>query len=1075
MVSAIITGFVLVIAFIVPPASATTVATFTDLQAAFADPASAGGTATLTGDLSGDTLTLAAGTTLTLDLSHATLTTTGRITLGAGSTLRITAPGPAGDGMLVSVGITTAGATLTIDGSAVVRVTSAELSHAAIGGGPGQSGGTITIGGNANVTATSPVGTYSNGAGIGGGTNGAGGTIHITDSAIVAATGGTLGAGIGGGGNSRNPGLGAGGTLTIDGAAQVTATSGEAGAGIGGGDGAGAGSIAIGGTANVRASSVTWGAGIGAGGQGGGGGSLTVTGNPTIHAQASFGHALGSGDHGTSIAVHLLGGTTTVAGPNAFGGTDFGSLEIQSPGRMIVASDSTLTVPNGTTIPGNGFLSGDGTVVNQGAILLPTANISWEPVALAVAPKNYLVSFDASPGAPTVPAVRVFASTFTAGDRLFPPDPTRTGYTFRGWNTAQNGSGTTVTATSTLTASITAYALWQGASQTTVSAPTGVLVAGRTIDVPVTVTSAQGDGAAVVGQVQLHVDGVAVGGPVAYSGSPMTVPYPNPTAGTHTIRVDYSPSVPTNTRFTASSGSTSLTVISQAAATTGIVVATTPGTPVTGDSKTFTATSVDADGVPIADVTTSTTFTSSVLVDVVAGANISFPTDGTRTITGTFGALTGTLGVTVAPVPTTTTVALPTGVLAAGRQIDIPVTVAASTATGSPPPPVGTLRLYVDDAAVGPAVNYLGAVTTVPYANPTAGSHTIRVDYSPLPGYWVASYDSRSLTVLSVADAATSIEVTTTASGPVVGDTVELSAEAFDADGQSLGDVTADTSFTSTVSADLVTGADVVIRTAGSRTLTGTFASLTDSVSVSAVPTPTTTIAAFTGIAVVGRPVDLQVAVRAAKTGAPAPQGTVQAFFGATAVSEPVPLAAAGTAVLPVTLATPGTTSLEIRYTPGAEWLTSASSFEANVLTVTAAVARLEITPSQTRARVGDTITLTAQGWDSQGGSLGDVTALTNFRSQTSGDIVEGNRVTFTHASVHRLVGTLGSANDETTVTVVANADGDGSTGDGTGEGSVDAPLATTGVEGVAALITLMTATLLGGAVLLGVARRRRG
>lgn len=84
---------------------------------------------------------------------------------------------------------------------------------------------TITINGG-DITATGG----SNGAGIGGGYGGAGGTITINDGDITA-IGGLNGAGIGGGSNG-----GAGGTITINGGG-ITATGGSNGVGIGKGSG----------------------------------------------------------------------------------------------------------------------------------------------------------------------------------------------------------------------------------------------------------------------------------------------------------------------------------------------------------------------------------------------------------------------------------------------------------------------------------------------------------------------------------------------------------------------------------------------------------------------------------------------------------------------------------------------------------------------------------------------------------------------------------------------------------------------------------------------------------------------
>ena len=96
---------------------------------------------------------------------------------------------------------------------------------AGIGGGNDRSGSNITITGNAEVTAQGGHGA----AGIGGSDDNDGRNITISGNAEVIATGGSLGAGIGGGC------WGSGSDITITGSAEVTAQGGVGGAGIGGG------------------------------------------------------------------------------------------------------------------------------------------------------------------------------------------------------------------------------------------------------------------------------------------------------------------------------------------------------------------------------------------------------------------------------------------------------------------------------------------------------------------------------------------------------------------------------------------------------------------------------------------------------------------------------------------------------------------------------------------------------------------------------------------------------------------------------------------------------------------------
>lgn len=56
-----------------------------------------------------------------------------------------------------------------------------------------------------------------------------------------------------------------------------------------------------------------------------------------------------------------------------------------------------------------------------------------------------------------------------------------------------------------------------------------------------------------------------------------------------------------------------------------------------------------------------------------------------------------------------------------------------------------------------------------------------------------------------------------------------------------------------------------------------------------------------------------------------------------------------------------------------------------------------------TEARVGDTLTLLADGYDAYGNTHGDVTADSTITSDQAGDVIVGNTVRFTHASPHIL------------------------------------------------------------------------
>ena len=147
---------------------------------------------------------------------------------------------------------------------------------AGIGGGHDRSGSNITITGNAEVTAQ---GGYS-AAGIGGGDDNDGRNITISGNAEVIAIGGSLGAGIGGGST-----CGDGSYITIEGNAKVTAKGGDYAAGIGGGESCDGSNITITGSAEVTATGGSMGAGIGGGACCTGSENITVSGDAQVKAQ----------------------------------------------------------------------------------------------------------------------------------------------------------------------------------------------------------------------------------------------------------------------------------------------------------------------------------------------------------------------------------------------------------------------------------------------------------------------------------------------------------------------------------------------------------------------------------------------------------------------------------------------------------------------------------------------------------------------------------------------------------------------------------------------------------------------
>ncbi|UFU03752.1 leucine-rich repeat protein [Ruania suaedae] len=90
-----------------------------------------------------------------------------------------------------------------------------------------------------------------------------------------------------------------------------------------------------------------------------------------------------------------------------------------------------------------------------------------------------------------------------------------------------------------------------------------------------------------------------------------------------------------------------------------------------------------------------------------------------------------------------------------------------------------------------------------------------------------------------------------------------------------------------------------------------------------------------------------------------------------------------------------------------------------------ASLASIEVRASATTVDEGETVTLTAEGFDDEGVSLGDVTAETVFTSDVATDEVDADQVTFPTASDHTITGTHASGvSDAVVIEVIPAATG---------------------------------------------------
>ena len=162
-------------------------------------------------------------------------------------------------------------------------------------------------------------------AGIGGnkGSSYNAGTITVNGGQITA-TGGYSSAGIGGA-SEDYPYLGSAGNITIHGNANVVATGGKYSSGIGCGSGGIGGSITIDGNARVQARALEGYSGSGAAigsGRGGYVNSITISGGTVIATGANMGSAIGNGNSnsgGDGGTISITGGDVTATATGSWG------------------------------------------------------------------------------------------------------------------------------------------------------------------------------------------------------------------------------------------------------------------------------------------------------------------------------------------------------------------------------------------------------------------------------------------------------------------------------------------------------------------------------------------------------------------------------------------------------------------------------------------------------------------------------------------------------------------------------------------------------------------------------------
>ena len=139
-----------------------------------------------------------------------------------------------------------------------------------------------------------------------------------------------------------------------------------------------------------------------------------------------------------------------------------------SPAFITVTYASTYGTLATVTRTGYTFASWNTAADGTGSTITSASTVSITSTQTLYAqwtPNTYTVTFDGNGGGSPTPATKSVTYDAAYGTLA---TVTRTGYTFASWNTAANGSGSTITAASTvaITAAQTLYAQWTANSYT---------------------------------------------------------------------------------------------------------------------------------------------------------------------------------------------------------------------------------------------------------------------------------------------------------------------------------------------------------------------------------------------------------------------------------------------------------------------------------------------------------------------------------------------------------------------------------------------------------------------------------
>jgi uncharacterized repeat protein (TIGR02543 family) len=195
-------------------------------------------------------------------------------------------------------------------------------------------------------------------------------------------------------------------------------------------------------------------------------------------------------DLGWSPSTPVTTGTDYTLSYDANGGTGTTPTSVTATvGSALTIATNTGPTPlvrtNYTFTNWNTQANGLGTTYAPGAsTFMPGSNVTLYAIWTGV---DHTLSYDLNGAAGTPPTSQTVTHDTTA--TVTSSVPTRTGYTFTGWNTLANGTGTsyaTGATTSPITTDITLYAIWLADEVTTTTSTTSTTLPASTTTVPVT-------------------------------------------------------------------------------------------------------------------------------------------------------------------------------------------------------------------------------------------------------------------------------------------------------------------------------------------------------------------------------------------------------------------------------------------------------------------------------------------------------------------------------------------------------------------------------------------------------------